>query len=103
MESTRQTLQGAHRGDLGVSQPQAEMEQSWERLMAGQTAVEVPEGWDQDQVLQGSEGRVRRGFVEREGLPRWALLKGSHSCRQRWKGSQEGELGKSGVTYVTSE
>lgn len=26
-----------------------------------------------------------------------------YSYRQRWKGSQEGELGKSGVTYVTSE
>lgn len=32
----------------------------WEQLMAGQTAIKVPEGWSQDHVLQGSEGRVKR-------------------------------------------
>lgn len=45
-----------------------------------ETAAEVPEGWGRDHMLQGLEGRVRRGFMER-ALPSWALLESSNLGR----------------------
>lgn len=44
-------------------------------------------------MLQGSEARVRKDFMERGGFPRWASLEGFNPGKQRWKGSR-GCLGK---------